>query len=556
MRYRAPNRSQGINRGRISIGKAIPAPVGGWDAQSPLADMPPENAVTLQNWIPRSGFVELRKGFVTWQDGLSLPVETGMVLRGSGTDRIFGAAGGSIYDMTGQGDVPVEVYTETGSARFQWINFANDAGTFILAANGAAPPIRFNGTDWAPLTITGTAGILTLDPASLVDVMEHKGRTFWVENNTLRVWFLAPNAIQGAADLLDLGPIFDKGGTIISQATWSVDGGSGADDLAVWVTSEGQVAVYQGLDPSDANEWALVGVYDIGLPLSRRALIKYGADLVVLTTDGVVPLSQALQLDRAQENLVALTAKIQPAFLSAATRYRNNFGWEGCLYQRGSLAIFNVPIAELSVSEQYVQNVQTGAWCRFTGINAFCWFTANDDIFFGGADGIYQWDQGATDGGEILVADMVTAYNYFGSRGDQKQFKSLQPIYRSSVDIFPRVEVFTDFKTGVPNSTPTIVSNDNSLWDVALWDVGRWAEDVESRDSWTGLTGLGYCGAVAMRVDTSPAFFTVVDTGDEGLLEDQTDGSLIQADQTERVSSVVEVIAFNLKYENQRGGQF
>jgi hypothetical protein len=556
MRYRAPTRSQGINRGRVSVGKAIPAPVGGWDAQSPIADMPPENAVTLVNWIPRAGYVELRKGFVAWQNGLTLPVETGMVLRGSGTDRIFGASGGSIYDMTGQGDAPVEVYTETGSARFQWINFANDAGTFILAANGAAPPIRQNGTDWAQLTITGSAGVLTLDPATLVDVMEHKGRTFWVEANTLRVWFLAPNAIQGAAELLDLGPIFDKGGTIISQATWSVDGGSGADDLAVWVTSEGQVAVYQGIDPSDANDWALVGVYDIGLPLSRRSLIKYGADLVVLTTDGVVPLSQALQLDRAQENLVALTAKIQPAFLTAANRYRSNFGWEGCLYQRGSLAIFNVPIAELAQSEQYVQNVQTGAWCRFVGINAFSWFTANDNIYFGGADGIYQWDQGATDGGEILVADMVTAYNYFGSRGDLKQFKSLQPIYRSSVDIFPRVEVFTDFKTGVPNSTPTIVTNNNSLWDVALWDVGKWSEDVEIRDSWTGLTGIGYAGAIAMRVDTSPAFFTVVDTGDEGLLEDETDGSLIEADRTERVSSVVEVISFNLKYENQRGGQF
>ncbi|WP_230681797.1 hypothetical protein, partial [Streptococcus pneumoniae] len=55
---------RGSYQQRVSIGKAIPAPVGGWDAQSPLANMPPENAVILDNFIPRAGYVELRRGFV------------------------------------------------------------------------------------------------------------------------------------------------------------------------------------------------------------------------------------------------------------------------------------------------------------------------------------------------------------------------------------------------------------------------------------------------------------------------------------------------------------
>ena len=554
MRYgRQP--AKRLTRNRVTVGKAIPAPVGGWDAQSPIADMPPENAVILDNWIPRAGYVETRRGSAAWAVNIPDPVETGMVLRGVGDDEIFAAAGDSIYDVSFLGDPAVEVYTGTGSARFQWINFANDGGTFILAANGAADPIRYNGTDWDVLTITGSSGAVTLDPAQLVDVMEHKGRVFWVEQNSLRVWYLAPNAIQGASGLLDLGGVFDKGGTITCQATWTVDGGAGADDLAVWVTSEGQIAVYQGINPGDANDWALVGVYDVGLPMSRRSLVKYGSDLVVVTTDGVVPLSQALKLDRAQENLVALTQRIQLAFQNAQRLYGNNFGWEGALYARGSLAIFNVPIAELSNSVQFVQNVQTGAWCRFTGLNAFCWFTANNNIMFGAVDGVYQWDIGATDNGVQIVCDLKTSFNYFGSRGSLKKFEMLQPILRSSASVQPAVEILTDFKEAVPTSIPTIVGTPTSVWGTGTWGSALWSNGVEVRDSWTSVTGIGYCGAVRMRQPIDASVFFDLAIGDGSLLGVTENGDAVEISSDILSESILEVIAFNVKYQAQSGGQ-
>lgn len=554
MRYgRQP--AQRLTRNRVTVGKAIPAPVGGWDAQSPVADMPPENAVILDNWIPRAGYVETRRGSAAWVTNIPAPVETGMVLRGSGDDEIFAAAGDKIYDVSFLGDAAVEVYTGTGSARFQWINFANDGGTFILAANGAAAPIRYNGTDWDVLTITGSSGSVTLDPTQLVDVMEHKGRVFWVEQNSLNVWYLAPNAIQGAAGLLDLGGVFDKGGTITCQATWTVDGGAGADDLAVWVTSEGQVAVYQGINPGDANDWALVGVYDIGLPLSRRSLVKYGSDLVVVTTDGVVPLSQALKLDRAQENLVALTQRIQLAFQNAQRLYGNNFGWEGALYARGSLAIFNVPIAELTNSVQFVQNVQTGAWCRFTGLNAFCWFTANNNIMFGAVDGVYQWDIGATDNGVQIVCDLKTSFNYFGSKGSLKKFEMLQPILRSSSSVQPAVEILTDFKEAIPTAIPTVVGTPSGVWGQGLWGTALWSSGVEIRDAWTSVTGIGYCGAVRMRQPIDAQVFFDLAVGDGSLLSVTENGDVLEITSDILSESILEVIAFNVKYQNQTGGQ-
>jgi hypothetical protein len=536
----------------VSTQKAIPAPIGGWDAQSPLAEMPEDHAVILDNFIPRAGFIEVRRGYRRWQE-LPLPTQTIMAYRAANA-KLFAVAGDSIYDVTSDQGALTPVYTGVASPRWQWINYANDAGTFILAANGAQAPIYYDGSIWQNSIITGTSGAITLDPTTLIDVMEHKARPFFVQKDSLRVWYLAPNAIQGTANLLDLGPVFEKGGTILCQATWTVDGGAGADDLAIWVTTEGQVAVYQGIDPSDANDWALVGIYDVGFPLSRRSLIKYGSDLVLVTSDGVIPLSQALQLDRAQGNLVALTQKVQNAFQQSTQRYRNNFGWEGTLYPKGSLAIFNIPTVEGTRSEQYVQNIQTGAWCRFTGLNATTWCVWEDSIYFGSTGGIYLWDEGYSDDDLDITADLKTAFNYFGSRGSLKKFQMLQPVINLGEGVEPAIEVLTDFQERIPTATPTVIRITGSLWDGSLWDVAEWGSGAETRSSWTTVTGIGYCGSVRIRLTVSPRV-VALGTGDgtDLVSSDGTDYIVVfLAPETRRP---LEIIAFNVKYENQIGGQ-
>src|ERR1700675_4927504 len=79
--------------------KIVPAPTDGWDAISPLASMDPKRAPILNNWIPRPGWVELRDGYFPWVllDAMTAPVETLMVRRTGSGERMFAAAGGSIY---------------------------------------------------------------------------------------------------------------------------------------------------------------------------------------------------------------------------------------------------------------------------------------------------------------------------------------------------------------------------------------------------------------------------------------------------------------------------
>ncbi|WP_395443567.1 hypothetical protein [Caulobacter sp. UC70_42] len=248
-------------------------------------------------------------------------------------DKLFACSGSDIYDVTTDDPLGSAVYSSAINARWRSTNFANDAGAWAIAVNGANTPQKYDGTSFTDAAITGTAGSITLDDSDLSQVMAHKRRLFFIEGDTLRVWYLPVLAVQGAAELLDLGPIFDLGGQLVAEGTWSLDGGQGMDDMAVFVTSEGQIAVYQGLDPSDADNWSLVGVYNIGKPIGDNSLIKWGSDLAIMTQDGIIPLSQALNKDRTEANKIALTAKIATAFSTAWNSYGDLYGWSGTLYR-------------------------------------------------------------------------------------------------------------------------------------------------------------------------------------------------------------------------------
>lgn len=479
------------SRAQVAVTRSIPAPVGGWNTEAPLAAMPAKDAVILDNWIPRAGYVEFRRGFIQQVSGTPAPVEAMIAWRGDPQgDKLFACAGNEIYDATDAGALGSALYSvsaSTTSARWKHTNFANDAGAFAICANGVNTPIRYDGSAFATLTVTGTG----LTATTLSDVMVHKRRLFWLQGDSLTVWFTDVNAIQGAAGKLPLGGYFYKGGHLVAQATWTLDGGQGIDDYAVFITSEGQVAIFSGIDPADATNWSLVGIYDLARPVGDRPLIKYGADLVVLTYDGVVPLSQALRSTRSRSDQRALTAKVSDAFAKAADQYGANYGWSGTLYSgRGALAIFNIPTDELANAEQYVQSIQTGAWCRFKGIPAICWELANEKIYFGGVEGVYRWDVGASDDSEPIVGDIKPAFSDFGNSLIRKHFTMVKAILKAPAIVSPTLEVLTDYQERVPTATPTFIE----AGDISPDD----ADDI--RDDWTGATGIGAVATPRLRV--------------------------------------------------------
>lgn len=537
---------------QTAVPRTIPAPIGGWDASSPLAAMPIQNAVILDNWIPRSGYCEVRRGFVPQQTGTPGPVESMMSFRGGTADKLFAASAGKIYDVTAFGAaLGAPVYSGATNNRWNYTAFANAAGPWLIAFNGSDTPIGYNAGAWAALpTISGSSGPITLTPSNLFAVAPHQGRLLCIEKNTLHVWFPAAGAVGGVMQLLDLGSVFSKGGRLIGVETWSWQFGVTADQFAIFLTDQGQIAIYSGIDPSQAADWTLTGVYDFGTPIGPKALVKYGADLVIITTDGIVPLSKAMNLDRAQDDTVAITAKIAPAFASAVRAYQNNYGWQGILYpgdttsntltaEGGSLAIFNIPTQSLTTSMQFAQNMATGAWCRLLNIPAFCWEIANNAIYFGSTAGVYQWDLGASDNGVNITANLLGAFNNQGSPVTKKA-TMIRPLLNAPGIIQPAVDVNADYNTTMPTATPTVV------------DLASTA--LEIRQDWTGATGLGYMLAPAMSVTIG------ADLAQNIVLADSSGDTVgIDAIDTLGINSALpydvpcQLISFDLMFES--GGQ-
>jgi len=288
----------------------------------------------------------------------------------------------------------------------------------------------------------------------------------------------------------------------MAMGTWSIDAGQGPDDYAVFISSRGQVAIYSGTDPASASTWQLVGVFDMGAPIGRRCLTRVGADIAIICMDGVVPLSRAMIFERAAVQKVSLTQNIQRVMTQAASDYQDHFGWELISYPRGNWALLNVPQIENDTQVQFVMNTLHGAWCLFEGMNANCWELLNDRLYFGGNDGVvYLADEGGCDPVNILRADMMTAYNYFGARGNQKRWMMCRPLLTTDQSVTPGLAFNTDFQTDAAIATPQTSPLGDALWDVALWDVGEWAPGVITQASWTSVTGLGYCASIRMVVD-------------------------------------------------------
>ncbi len=481
----------------------MPSPVGGWNAVSSLSDMPPDQAIVLDNWFPTAKDVRVRRGSATHGTGMgSGTVDSLLIYNGvtAVTSKMFAATGGVLYNVSAAGAGSSSL-TGLSNNRWQYTNFTTPGGKFLWICNGADAPRSYDGTTWTTPALT----ITTFNSTDIINVNAHKHRLWFVFRDSTVAGYLPTNAIAGTVSKFELGDQFTKGGYLVAMATWTKDGGNGEDDFAVFFSSQGQIAVYQGTDPSSSTTWSAVGTFDLGNPIGYRCVTKVAGDLALINIDGVLPLSKALVTDRGAAAAVAITKNINDAMNEVARSYRGNFGWELTPYPKGTMVILNVPIQQGQTQYQFVMNTLTGAWCRFLGLNANCWAVYKDDLYFGGNDGkVYKADTGGIDGTTPIDAVCQQAYNYFGMRESFKDFKMLQPLLTTDADTRPSVGISTDFKDNVVIGTPTSATSNSALYDTALYDTDIYAPDARSVADWTTVTGQGYCASLQFRFRSAP----------------------------------------------------
>lgn len=485
-------------RPRIKVA-SIPSPTGGWNARDAYSDMPITDAVSLTNYYPRTTSVALRNGHSRHSTGLSGQSETLMAYAGGSSNKLFSVnASGNIYDVTSSGAVGAAAVTGLTNGRFQYINVATTANNYIMAVNGADKARFYTGSAWAadgdgaPYDITG------VDTATCIGINLHKNRVWLVKQNTLTAWYLPTGAIGGAASSLDLRAFAPHGGGLVAMATWTIDGGAGVDDFAVFITNKGDVIVYQGTDPSSATTWALRGSYYLGPPVGNRPFFKMGGDLLLILRDGVFPLSQALA-SASINHKSAITDKIQQAVGAAIETYGSNFGWQLMLFPQQDMVILNVPINTGASQEQYVMNTITGAWAQFQGWEANCWEIFNNDLYFGGNTYVGKaWDTNG-DNGSAINGFILQAFSEFGAPGQRKRATSMRPMFltNGTPTIFGSIN--WDYNLANPTAALSTTSTNFGVWDTAVWDTSIWGGGLNPSYEIQSVTGSGWAGAPVFK---------------------------------------------------------
>lgn len=493
---------------------SIPAPIMGWNVRDPLPMMGPQYAPILDNVFCLPSELQLRKGYTkqaTFTGTAKTLLEYSPL---SGDAELYAAVDNAgacsiylidtTYSVTPH--VATSVVTGLTSAEFKQSHCSTSGGEFSYYVNGADDAILYDGTTFQSVNSTSTPYAIT-GPANthFTDVITHKRRLWFVEKDSMSCWYLPTDQIAGAAVEYDFGPIFTRGGKIRKIDTWSLDAGTGLDDFFIVFTTQGEVAVYQGTDPASASTWSLKGVFYIGTPTGTGHTCKYGGDLLIINKDGIAQMSKSLMSSRVNTQL-QMTDKIQPRLAEDTTLYKNNQGWDLLLYPPQNMLLVNIPVSATE-SYQYVMNTISGAWSRWTGIPAKCFYFHEEKIYFG-ANGYVglAWNE-QSDDGEFIIADILPAYQNFGSQSRMKRWSMARVVLSTNTFLAFGTRMEIDFNIN-PQSIgfPFIVETP-----VGVYGRGKYGKNVYSngaasiRAEWKNTTGMGYWGSLHIQFKTKVA---------------------------------------------------
>lgn len=486
-------RGGGLGGGRTGRVIRLPAPVKGWNTSSPVQVLDPQQAVVLTNMVCRASGVETREGSIGWASGLGGEVGTLMEYAPAGTGgKLFAATPTDIFDVTVEGAVGAASVTGLTSAYWRHTMMGTGAGQFLFCVNGSDAPRHYNGTTWTAPTITGVT------PENLTNVAAHKNRLWFVEKDTLTAWYLPTSSIAGVAVAFPIGGFCRRGGFLVALGSWSRDGGNGADDLFVAVTSEGETLIWSGTDPAAANTWALVGVFQLSPPIGPRCMVKAGADLGIATVRGIVSLDTVLVTAESQQVQTALTRSIDDEFQRAWLNVGYSDSWQVLEVPAQRILLVNVPLA---TRVQYCLSIETGGWSLWESISATAWGLRDEILYFGTSDGrVLRYGGSYDDSGQAITIRVLPAFSIMrNSMG--KRVALVRPIMQTASGVNPRFEARFDYDVRPVSITP-VSSFASALWDSATWDLADWEPPISPNLKWQSLTGMGVAVSVAMAAAT------------------------------------------------------
>lgn len=427
-----------------------------------------------------------------------------------------GATGIIDADLDGGATGTLTLHGVTGT--FQDNETITDGAGGSATANGTQTyftggPFRDNEALTDPMTgaavANGTSSLLFsaftgVDTSDLEYVWTFKNRLFFIEKNSLSAWFLPVDSLTGAAQEIPLGGVFNRGGSLLFGSSWSLDSGSGGSGLSqqcIFVTTEGEVVVFQGDNPADPDTWSQVNTYRIGRPLGNKAHIRAGGDIVIATDIGFVPLSQAIQRDYAALSPSAVSYPIEDAW-NEAVEQRGTEDWNCEVWPSSQMVIVAPPTINSQPARWFVANARTGAWAPFTNWDATCVHVFKDRCFFGSQNGkVIEANVTGLDQGSAFTATYLPLFDDLKLPASLKIAKLARTVMRSSFVVRDQMSFQKDFIATLPAAPDAASVASGSTWGSGVWGESVWgdATKVNTYQQWRVVSGAGYAVAPAVQ---------------------------------------------------------
>lgn len=496
-------RPQGMPQPQPARSYSFPAPVRGWVINENVAAAQSASARLLDNFVPTVTGLRMRRGYTlhaTVDDAC-----TALFNHVDGSTRTFFAAtADAVFDITAPADpevAPTAEFTGQTNGDYASVQFGTSGGQFLYIVNGADKPRLFDGSTWTAIDGVSTPAITGVTTTGLSHVWSYSARLWFVQGGTMSAWALPVDSLGGAAIEVSMAGIFRKGGALLFGASWSMDAGDGLDDKCVFVSTEGEVAIYEGPDPSDADTWAKVGLYEIPRPLGKLAYFQSGGDLLIATEIGILRLSDAINADATMVETRAVTAAISKYWRAKAISLTDR-GWEIVKVPSEGYALVSQP--GYALGGALCLNMQTGAWSRFTGWDTNCLGFHDGRAYFGTTSGtICLAEEGGQDGTAIYTGRMLGQHDGLGAYGAQKTVIQARPVFDSTSDIVWQLLFNTDFREAMAAPPAVGEVDGGDYWDAGLWDSAIWDGNAGyAGAAWMAIGRTGFSFAPQLQISS------------------------------------------------------
>ncbi|SDI70505.1 hypothetical protein [Salipiger marinus] len=233
-----------------------------------------------------------------------------------------------------------------------------------IIADGQGAPLRFTGEAFEPSTFTTSDDS---DPETFDGVLAHHDRLiFWRRGQSLDFYYGGVGAVMGELARFPLSRLGSVTGTIAEILSLTVDAGHGMNDTLCILTTTGMMVLYEGLDPGDAGDWRQVSRVKAAPPVPGRPLTQVGSDLWMISTSGLVSVTDALR-----RGVSALVGEVSRPISDAILKHVQKGGeWQLHTAADGSQIIINHSLE--GVARQWIYHVESGSWAT-ADYPAACW---------------------------------------------------------------------------------------------------------------------------------------------------------------------------------------